>query len=365
MVRHTPFLTLSLLAFSVLGENNSSSPVNITSEPTSKPTMKATTANPTLNPTAEPTNEPTTIAPTAFPTKQPTHSPTKFPSVPIGPKLLDREFMVKFHIEKVSNLLSNVSDEFQHKFIVVPQRTGSNVLVQIRIDGFERLVKPGFKRNDFKPTWHWTTNIVDDIYLGETIRMWFHHYQDTDQFRTSCWTTTLACSDFHSRELFCDAVFTSGAAPLCDPFSKDIRLCTATSPGVDATWGDCVRDESKCIQIQDSSDVSMLCGETARLPLGYSSIRLPGDASGWSVDMYGSKVKWSSSQSLPVLNGGSVTFKMSFWALKCAEGEFVEENGFCASCLPGQNATVSVPLLVSLERTLKRGNRLHSMRIVR
>ena len=82
--------------------------------------------------------------------------------------------------------------------------------------------------------------------------------------------------------------------------------------------------------------------------------------------MYGSKVKWSSSQSLPVLNGGSVTFKMSFWALKCAEGEFVEENGFlCIMPSRSKNATVSVPLLVSLERTLKGGNRLHSMRIVR
>ena len=122
-----------------------------TFRPTDSPTSNPTTNLPTASPTTKmPTDTPTTLKPTPDPT---TRSPTPFPSTPIAVKPTDRGFMVKFHVEKIhSKLLSQVEDAFQRNFIIEPQKTGTNLLVQVRIDGFERLVKPGYKRNDPTPT---------------------------------------------------------------------------------------------------------------------------------------------------------------------------------------------------------------------
>ena len=318
---------------------NSTAPENATYAPTvnadnktapapSTPPIKNVTGTPTHSPTASPSKTPTrapTPSPTpatVSPTSMPTHSETQ------------RLFYMKLFVEGIkTRLLTGDIDPFQKNFIVASQGTASNILVQVRVSGLERVVKPGFIADDFFPSWNWHTNIVDGVQIEGNADLFFHHYQDTDAFVRSCWTSTLECSDDVSRKLYCDAVFTSGRVPKCDPFFKTQKTCETSFGG--STWNKCAGDVNECLQIQDAMDTASLCGISAKLPLGWARIDMPKDAATWSRGMYGARNEWSELHTAEIVNGGSVAYRVSFWAQRCAIGEYITPEGFCAPCPDG------------------------------
>ena len=86
--------------------------------------------------------------------------------------------------------------------------------------------------------------------------------------------------------------------------------------------------------------------ETARFThqgLGRIDVAFPKaeDASGavllaWDQATYGNKNAWSETQTKAIDQGGTASYRLQFWATRCACGEYVTAEGYCAACAPGE-----------------------------
>lgn len=234
--------------------------------------------------------------------------------------------------------------------------TAPDQLVLLLVDGVERAEYPSFVANLAAYNYDWTSNIIDGVSMGSTLKFWVQDYQQTTDtpdpstMKSKCWGYIMGCTTALYRELTCRWMYEGfWAGTQCA--DKSAATCTAALPSTSAypdtastiysryTWAQCEASYSQCQYVRtkmDGLNVDGFCGAHSMQNLGYAAVTMPTDAQGWDSTLFGNRTHWSDPQEGTVNLGGKVGYRVQLWATQCEDSEYLSIGGNCLTCRPGQ-----------------------------